>query len=195
MSFAHENPTPGPALAHAARIASAVPVLETARLRLRAPALADFPAFAEIAMGPRSDGIGGPMAREVAWAEFMQMTATWILRGHGWWTVAARAEGRVLGFVGLGFEPGDREPELGYMATEAGEGKGFIFEACRAAMEHARGALGLSTLVSYVDHANTRSARLAERLGAARDAAAEAALDPTDTAFVYRHDLAKGRLQ
>ncbi|MEM9972849.1 MAG: GNAT family N-acetyltransferase [Pseudomonadota bacterium] len=195
MTFAHELPTPGAAEEHAVRIAGAVPVIETHRLRLRAPALADFPAFAEIAMGPRSAGIGGPMPREVAWAEFMQMTATWILRGHGWWTVEHRTDAAVLGFVGLGFEPGDHEPELGYMATESSEGKGFVFEACRAAMEHARSALGLTTLVSYVDRKNTRSARLAERLGAARDAEAEALLDPEDTAFVYRHDLAKGRMQ
>ena len=67
-----------------------IPVLKTERLTLRAPEIADFPLVAEIATGPRAEGIGGPMSREDAWGEFAQMNMTWLVRGHGYWSVTDR---------------------------------------------------------------------------------------------------------
>lgn len=183
----HERPSEGPLARRAAEMQALVPVIRTARLVLRAPRIEDFGTFAAIAGSDRSAGMGGPMTRETAWAEFMQMTGTWYLRGHGSWTIEARATGATLGFVLIGFEPGDREPELGYMLTEEAEGQGIAAEAARAARDHGFGEMGLASLVSYVEPANDRSRRVAEGLGAMRDRAAEAELDPGDAALVYRH--------
>lgn len=185
MMHPWERPSTGPAAALAARFGALVPAIATGPLTLRAPRIEDFDAWAEIERGPRGRFVGGPMTRSDAWRNFAQSVATWLLRGHGLWTVAAREGDAVLGFVLLGFEPGDREPELGFLFRAAAEGRGHAFAAARAARDHAFGALGWTALVSYIDPGNDRSVRLAERLGAVRDREAEAAFD--EPVLVYRH--------
>lgn len=185
MIRAWEQPSTGPAAAFVASLTAMIPVIETARLRLRAPRIGDFDAWAAIECSERGRFIDGPMTREDAWLDFAQATATWLLRGHGLWSVEGKADGALLGFVLIGFEPGDREPELGFLVSEAAEGKGLAHEAARAARSHAFDTLGWETLVSYIDHGNARSVALAERLGAIRDHAAEAAVG--EPVLVYRH--------
>lgn len=185
MTAPHETPATGPAAAFAATLQARLPVIETARLRLRAPRIEDFPVYAEIAMGPRGVYLFDDPNRRDVWLDFAQMVATWLLRGHGLWTLEPKAGGDALGFVLLGFEDGDHEEELGYFLTEAAEGKGYAAEAAEAARAHAFGALGWSSVVSTIDHGNDRSAALATRLGASRDAAAEAAHN--NEIAVYRH--------
>ena len=185
MMVHHEAPPPpGAAADLAASIRARVPVIDTDRLHLRPPELGDFPVVADILASPRSEGMDGPMSREDAWYEFIQMTATWALRGHGYWTVTDRTSGEVLGFAGLGFEPGDREPELGYFLTEAAEGHGFASEAAAAIRDFGFGRLGLASMVSYIFRDNARSIALARRLGAVEDT-------PDDwhepQSVVYRH--------
>lgn len=185
----HERPSPpGRAADLAAGLARVVPVLETDRLRLRAPTLADFPAWAEIECSPRAVHMGGPYARDDAFMEFAAATGSWLLRGHGPWAIEERATGEALGFVLLGFEPTDREPELGFFLREGAEGKGYAFEAASAARDWGW-ANGLPSMVSYVDPENARSAALALRLGATRDAEAEAAYagTPDEGVAVFRH--------
>ncbi len=180
-----ETPSTGPAARMAARMQAMLPVLETPRLRLRAPRIEDFEHYAEITDGPRGAHILDDPTRENAWYDFTQMVAAWALHGFGLWTVQTRADDRVAGFVLLGFEPGDHEPELGYMFRTWAEGQGFAAEAAIAARDYGFATLKLASLVSTIDHGNTRSAKLAERLGATRDAAAEAAHD--NAILVYRH--------
>lgn len=164
---------------------AAIPVLRTQRLTLRAPMLTDFPLLLDINTSlqdvSQRDGAG---TEEGAWSDFLQMTATWIWRGHGWWTVDDDAG--VVGFVGLGFEPGDQCPELGYLLGSAARGKGYATEAAQAARDFARDVLELEALVSYVSDANIASQNVATKLGAHRDARAEAALGE-DGVQVWRH--------
>jgi RimJ/RimL family protein N-acetyltransferase len=145
----------------------------------------DFEAWAEVLCGPAGSWLDGPFDRDAAFVEFAASVGLWLLRGHGVWTVEASADGAVLGFVLIGFEPGDAEPELGYLFRPAAEGQGFATEAATAALAHARDTLRLAALVSYVAPGNHRSAALAKRLGARRDPAAEAALG--DDTLVFRH--------
>lgn len=177
--IAHETPIPGPAADFAATLAARLPVLTTARLRLRAPALADFDAFAEIFCGPEGLHLGGPFDRDEAFGEFAAACGIWLLRGHGLWAVEPKAGGALLGFVLIGFEAGDLEPELGYLFRPAARGQGFAAEAATAARDHAR-ALRLPSLVSYINPANAPSLRLAARLGARPDGM-------TDGSAVWRH--------
>ncbi len=181
----HELPATGPAARFAGRLQAMLPEIETERLRLRAPRIEDFPAYAEIVEGPSGRFVTDDPSRDGAWFDFTQMVATWMLRGHGLWTVERRAGGEPIGFVLLGFEPGDHEPELGYLFRASAQGQGFATEAAIAARGHAFDALGWSTLVSTVDPENHRSRDLARRLGAVRDRDAEAA-HPVDI-LVYRH--------
>jgi RimJ/RimL family protein N-acetyltransferase len=168
MTAPHEWPIPGPAADFAAVLAAQLPAIETARLRLRAPVLSDFDAWAEIFTGPAGPHLGGPFDRDAAFAEFAATCGLWILRGHGLLTVEPKSGGVVLGFVLIGFEPGDQEPELGYLFRQAAEGQGYATEAAAAMRDHAFGALGMDRLVSYIDPENARSTRVAERLGATR---------------------------
>jgi RimJ/RimL family protein N-acetyltransferase len=184
-----EAPPKGPAARTAAALAAAVPVIATERLTLRAPRVTDFDAYAAIFMSDRARFMGGPYDREGAWADFTQAVAGWLLRGMGAWTIEARADGAVLGFLFLWQEFGDPEPELDWALIEAAEGKGYALEAARATLPHALALFGPGRLVSYIDEGNTASARLAERLGAVRDPAAELSLgDPA--LQIWRHGSA-----
>ncbi len=164
----HETPMPGPAADFAASMAAHLPQIDTSRLRLRAPRLQDFDAWAEILTGPAAAHLGGPFTRDQAFTEFAATVGTWMLRGHGLWSVEART-GELLGFVLIGFEAGDEEPELGYLFLPTAEGQGYATEAAAAARDHALNRLRLPSLVSYIDPANTASVRVATRLGARRD--------------------------
>ena len=85
-------------------------------------------------------------------------------------TVTERSRKEPLGFVLVGAEPGDEAHELGFMLVESAEGRGIAFEAAVAARDWAWSILQVPRLVSYIDPANTRSAALAQRLGATRGA-------------------------
>ena len=165
----HEIAIPGPAAHFAATLSGMLPEIETARLRLRAPRLSDFDAWSEILTGPAAPHLGGPFDRDEAFIEFLASCGTWLLRGHGPWTVEPKAGGDVLGFVLLGFEPGDAEPELGYLFRPSAEGRGYATEAVQAARTHAFTALGLDRVVSYIAPENAASSRLARRVGAVQD--------------------------
>ena len=165
----YETPIAGPAVDLAARVSAVVPVLRTTRLCLRAPLLADFSTYADILGGPRGRYImEQPVSRADIWRDFCGLVATWVLRGHGAWTVTENSEYDPLGFVLIGTEPGDEAHELGFMVAKTAEGQGIAFEAAAAARDWAWSVLQVPRLVSYVDPENTRSAALARRLGASR---------------------------
>ena len=169
-----------------AALTAAVPLLDTERLRLRAPRLGDWEVLAPIWRSERGAFIGGPFDEREAWLDFNQAIAGWLLRGVGYWTVTLREDGTPLGFVGLGVETEDPELEFGWLMTEAAEGHGYAFEACQAVRAHAFDTLGLKTLVSFVDRRNARSISLARRLGAVEDdSVLPEALAAED--FAFRH--------
>lgn len=183
----HESPIPGTAADFAAMLSARLPVLKTGRLRLRAMRLADFDAWAEILCGHAAPHLGGPFTRDEAFVEFAASAGMWLLRGFGPWTVEPKDGGAVLGFVLIGFEPGDQEPELGYLFRPMAEGRGFATEAVTAARDHAFSVLGMDRLASYIDPENARSRRLAERLGAVR----EGEVDGSE-AWIHRPVARKG---
>jgi len=183
------HPPKGAAASLAAACAQSVPVLRTARLALRAPTLADFPAYAEVFFSDRVRYIGGPFTEDAAFADFCQGVAGWMLRGAGMWTLTRADDDAAIGWIYLWQEHGDPEPELGWVLVEAAEGQGYAREAARAVLPHALDLFGPGGFVSYIDAPNTRSAHLARALGARRDPAAEArlaAVGETDL-HVWRH--------
>lgn len=181
-----ETPPVGVPAEMARQFASMVPELCTARLILRAPRADDFDAYAAIACGPRGKGIGGPLTRDAAWYDFANLSAAWMLQGHGGWSVILRVRGTVIGFVMIGAEPGDAAPELGYLISEQAEGQGYAFEAAEAARDYAFGTLKLTELVSYIAPDNTRSIALALRLGAAQTGRTGDA-EGNEPALVFHH--------
>lgn len=184
MIAPHLAPVPGPAAEFAARLRTGLPVLETARMVLRAPVLEDAAAWVTI-MVPDAEGhLGGPHDDDAAFTEFAATVGLWLLRGHGLWTVTDRA-GAVLGFVLIGFEPGDHEPELGWLLLPEARGRGLALEAAQAVRDWAR-ATGLPSLVSYIAPGNAASRRLAARLGARLEGRADWD-DSPEPAEIWRH--------
>ncbi|WP_458791697.1 GNAT family N-acetyltransferase [Yoonia sp. MH D7] len=164
------------------RIGQALPRIFTDRTVMRGPYMEDFDVFADLFTSERGRYVSGPLTREGAWDDFIQLTASWILRGCGLWTVEDQEDKSVLGFVLLGHETGDPEPELGFLFTEEAEGKGLAFEAAEKARNNAWNALSFDNLVSYIDPENDRGIKLALRLGAVRDENGD-----HDGTHCYRH--------
>ena len=77
--------------------AAALPVLLTQRLRLRAPALADFDHWAAFFASERSVHEGGPKDRQAAWEAWASTAALWLLKGYGAFGVEDRQTGAYLG--------------------------------------------------------------------------------------------------
>ncbi|MEM7720825.1 MAG: GNAT family N-acetyltransferase [Pseudomonadota bacterium] len=175
----------GAAAEAAAMHRGSVPVLETERLRLRASEMADYPAYVEIFRADQGF-MGGPFTDQQIWQDFTNYVAGWMLHGHGLWSVDTK-DGVLVGFINLGLEWGDEEPELGWLILKAHRGQGYATEAADAARRYGRTLV--SSIVSYVDPMNDASNRVAERLGATRDAEAEARILKTygDAEHVWRH--------
>ncbi len=181
---------PGSGTAPAVRL-EGVPVIETARLRLRAPRIEDFEVQAAFMASPRSRFVGGPMPRALAWRAFCHLTGHWVHRGYGMFVVADRAGDRAIGMAGPWFPEGWPEPEIGWSLWDpAAEGRGLAFEAAAAARSFARESLGWTTAISLILAGNTRSEALAARLGAVPEG--EFAHETFGPARIFRHPGAGG---
>ena len=172
---------------------SNTPILHTDRLTLRAPGPQDWPAFRDFFASSRSSFLRAdtPMTEAKSWRAFCHVIGSWVARGYGSFIFTAKDSDAALGLTGPWHPIDWPEQELGWMVWVAGaEGKGYAFEAARAAREHAFRDLGWKTAVSYIDVGNARSVALAERLGAVRD---DAAAYPGDVpCLVYRHPATQG---
>jgi ribosomal-protein-alanine N-acetyltransferase len=146
-----------------------IPTLETPRLRLRAPEMRDFDAFAAFRGSARAVHVGGPTDRIRAFSDFSALIGHWHLRGFGRWLVADRATDAALGVVGPMFPEGWPEPEIAWSLFDGAEGRGLALEAAQAARAFAYDRLGWTTVVSLVAPDNPRSAALARRMGARID--------------------------
>jgi RimJ/RimL family protein N-acetyltransferase len=162
------------------------PTLRTARLTLRPMREADYPAYRVMMMSERAKYVGGPHDETTAWLCFCHDVACWTLFGHGALMIEVTATGETVGQVGVNGGPLFPEKELGWLLYKGFEGHGYVSEAAAAMRAWAFGALGVTSLVSYIDPENTRSAAVAERLGAVYDA--EATRQDGDLSdLVYRH--------
>lgn len=149
-----------------------VPVLETARLTLRAHGLDDFPALAAVwAEAAVVRYIGGkPSTPAEAWARLLRYRGLWPLLGYGYWAVEEKASGQFVGDVGFAdfhraLEPSIRGiAEMGWVLGSRFRGNGYASEAVAAALQWFD-AQGLGRSVSIIDPANEASLRIAARNG------------------------------
>ena len=148
------------------------PTLQTKRLVLRLPVIADFPAYRDFITSPRSIYMGGPHDAAKAWDWFCNDLAQWALLGLGGLTITLN--GHPIGQTAICHGPIFPEPELGWFLFDAAhEHQGFATEAATAMRDWALGPRGLPTVVSYIDPANPASANVAERLSGTLDLKAE----------------------
>lgn len=149
---------------------TAIPTLETERLILRPNRPEDFEAYAAFYASDRSRlRAFGPKSRQEAWIRFAAEIGHWPLRGYGFWAVEEKATGAFCGQVGLWNPEGWPAPEVGWMVWAEHEGKGYAYEAACRARTYAYEALGWAEVASCISDGNTRSIRLAERMGARFD--------------------------
>lgn len=167
-------------------LACTVPVLETVRLRMRAPALPDFAHHAEYHGSDRSRYEGGPRDARAAWRVWASVVGLWMLRGYGPFGVEDRATGGYLGEVGVFQSEGYPGPELGWFVTPGAEGRGIAHEAGQAVMAWLRAGFRWDDVISVIHPDNARSIALGLRLGGRIDPSREG-IDPDDVVIV--HDL------
>ncbi|RKF12899.1 N-acetyltransferase [Roseovarius spongiae] len=167
----------------------AIPVVETPDLLLRGYRESDFDAIADFGCSERARFVGGPHDRWACWRAFLAGMGHWVLRGYGMWVVEHRETGRVAGRVGMILNDGWHEPELGWHIFDGFEGQGYAYQAAYAARAYAARHQGLDGVISYIDAGNTRSLRLAERLGASFEREATLLGAPCR---IYRHPTVGG---
>lgn len=141
------------------------PQLETERLILRLPRIADFDRYAELFGREESHHIGGPLTRGDAWRRFLQMPGAWMLQGFAMFSVVEKASGLWLGQAGPWRPEGWPGTEVGYAFHPDAWGKGYATEACAAAMDWAFDVLGWTEVIHSIAPENTASQAVARRLG------------------------------
>ncbi len=142
------------------------PTLETERLLLRVPVLADFDRYAELlASEEAARYIGGTLLRAPAWRKFLQMPGAWLLQGFAMFSVVEKASGRWLGQMGPWCPEGWPGNEIGYAFHPDAWGQGFAVEAGLAARDWAFEALGWDDVIHCIDPGNAPSQKVAQRLG------------------------------
>lgn len=168
--------------------------IETERVVLRLPRLADADAAAEHLTDPevmRFIGRGGATeAREDCAGVVQRWLDRWEANGFGQFAVERRDDGRFLGRVGLlvwdrtTWEPSTLrdasapEIELGWTLAREHWGRGYATESASAVRDWAFDGLAVERLVSIVHPDNAASVRVAERLGAEPEESIETPYGP-----------------
>jgi RimJ/RimL family protein N-acetyltransferase len=145
-----------------------VPELQTERLLMRGFREEDLDAWAAICADSevtRWVGDAEGLSREDAWRQLAYLVGHWELREYGQWALVERASGELVGRTGLLQPEGWPGLEVGWLVAREHWGRGFAPEAGRATLEWARATLGADHLISLIEDANERSARVAEKLG------------------------------
>jgi RimJ/RimL family protein N-acetyltransferase len=147
-------------------MATQAPRLVTERLVLRAFEPRDVaPHVASSADVEVQRFLGGPKDPYEAFATLATHAGHWALRGYGPWAVQRRADGELLGRVGLWNPETWPGVEIGWRMHRAAWGSGYATEAARAALGWVWTTQPFDHLISLIHPDNLPSQRLAERLG------------------------------
>ncbi|MGZ4398603.1 MAG: GNAT family N-acetyltransferase [Gaiellaceae bacterium] len=157
-------------------------MIETERLLLRLPDASDTAALGAAYADPevmRYIGAGSPWSREEIESAVARMRRAWELDGAGLFILVRRSDGLVLGDAGLlAWDPeswssgtrseiGERaEIEIGWTLRRDAWGSGYATEAALAAKRWATQERSQRSLISLIHRDNSRSARVASKLGA-----------------------------
>lgn len=149
-----------------------IPVIETERLRLRAPVMADFEAYAAMWADERVTAfIGGkPRTRNESWLRFTAMHGLWALTGYGYWLFADRQTDALVGVGGLAnFERGmpvlEGMPEAGWAVAPEFWGRGLVTEAMEAALRWGDTVLQAPVVRCIIEPGHGASEKVAAKLG------------------------------
>ena len=152
---------------------SVAPVIETERLILRGHTKADLDVCAAMWGDEEvTRYIGGrPFARDEVWARLLRYVGHWQEMGYGFWALTEKASGQFIGELGFAdfkrqLEPsfGDT-PEMGWVLSPSGHGKGYASEAVAAALAWADARFDERRTVCMIAPENGPSLRVAQKAG------------------------------
>jgi RimJ/RimL family protein N-acetyltransferase len=146
--------------------------VETSRLLLRVPELADANALMGIIWDPelveqkQVTLLEPPGDLDLAVKNTSDMRRQWELRGYGQWVIVEKATGQVIGIVGF-YHPQRQWPgvDLGWVIQRARWGNGLATEAAAAALDWIWERTGLDRIISLIAPTDARSVRVATKLG------------------------------
>jgi RimJ/RimL family protein N-acetyltransferase len=140
-------------------------LIETERLLLRPIELADLDEFTALHTDPKVTRFIRPLNRSAARARIRLAGREWKEHGYGIVTVLDRQSDDFLGRAGLKYWAEFDETELGWALRRDAWGHGYATEAARACLEWGFAEFDMPYLTAMINPDNTRSVRVAERLG------------------------------
>ncbi len=152
---------------------TAIPRLETKRLRLRQHTLQDFDALHAMWGEPAvyRHIAGRPSSREESWSRLLRYLGHWALLGYGYWAVEERSTGDFLGEMGFADfhrdidPPFAGRPELGWILKTSAHGKGYATEALTAIASWGDAHFEAPETACIISPGNEPSIRLARKIG------------------------------
>jgi len=144
-------------------------ILETKHLILRILQPSDILDMEKMHADPdvmHMSGAGKPLSKEDNQKYCRMLLDHWKDKGYGMYVLEEKETNDFCGLAGLRSLNDYPAPELGWILPKSKWGKAYAIEACRAIKDHAFQKLGVQELYHFIDPANVRSIRLAEKLGA-----------------------------
>ena len=150
-----------------------IPIIETARLRLRGHGLADYPNCAALwrnAQVTRHVG-GKPQTPEESWSRLLRYLGHWSLLGFGYWLIEEQETGEFVGEAGISDykrmmeTPLGSTPEVGWALVPSKQGRGYATEVVRAILRWGTEHFGQQELACLISAENSASIRVANKCG------------------------------
>ena len=151
-------------------------MIETQRLILRPYTEADRAPFAEINAHPDVGAwLSGVLTREESDAMVDRIGAHIAEHGFGFFAAERKADGRLVGAIGLQIMgaglPGEGGIELGWRLHPDAQGSGLATEGAAACRDWAFGTLGAPEVIAITAATNLRSQAVMTKIGMTRDPA------------------------
>jgi RimJ/RimL family protein N-acetyltransferase len=153
-----------------------MPVIETARLRLRDWTEHDREPFHRITSDPRvMEFFPAPLSREESDGLIARIQAHQAKHGFTFFAAELRATGELIGFIGMVYTPFEAHftpcVEIGWRLGAEFWGQGLATEGAQAVLRLGFDDLKLLEIVALTVPANRRSRRVMEKLGMTYDPA------------------------
>jgi ribosomal-protein-alanine N-acetyltransferase len=156
---------------------TSVPILETARLRLRPLDAADVEEWARVLYAdpevtrylPASNVT--PLERTERFLRYFQ--EHWVTRGFGEWAVTDKATGAFMGQCGLNYIEDLDDVEVDFALGKPFWGSGIATEAARTCVRYGFEHAGLARIIGLVVPENIGSRRVLAHLGFVEERAAQ----------------------
>jgi len=139
--------------------------IDTDRLYLRPTTIHDIDDLLALHSEPEVREFMPPFDRDELVDRLRHYDEEWREYGHGMFVLLASDDGRFLGRIGLKYWPQFEEAEVGWVLRREEWGHGYATEAARACADWGFREFDYPYLTAMIRADNTRSIRVAERLG------------------------------